>query len=452
MDRYEEDYEEEFESDPRSDKLEVSWSNAPRGGNGMNDDEKIMLEVFTEIDKGNKGYLTRMELQKVIQELTSQHFEMNHIEVLYDEFDKNEDGKIDFPELKTCVKYINGTKKKRRMHSSFDLDELNITGHASQSYGTYESGVEAELTHVLDKVVQKSRRDSTILLKKIAKSIFPVRDILCIQDSNLDNIDESNIDNTINSIHSDGERFHRSTSINFDDLLGGSGSFEESFVAEEVNLYDPEFKAAFLPSEMRCLALVSHNGMKKTMREFVTANKNMLKKFRLTGTNSTMTMLREVFADEPEGTIVFGPACASGPLGGDAELVAHMVGGKIGGIIFFQDPMDSHPHQADIQCLVRQALVHNIVIADTPSSALMVVNCLRQALVGKGRPEMMPSFFFTLQSPSVEAYKAQQKAVVEAQKAQVRRMSQAPPAPGKFMNTRMSMAYPQPAPIEESET
>lgn len=409
----------------------------------MSDDEALMLEVFTELDKGDKGYLTRMELQTVIQELTSQKFDMNHIEVLYDEFDRNEDGKIDYPELKTCLKYINGTKKSRRMNSSFDLDDLNMTSNHGQSGGAYEAGVQAELTSVLDKVVQKSRRDSTILLKKIAKSIFPVRDILCIQDSNLDPIEDA-LNNTINSIYEEGERFHRSTSINFDDLLGDE-SFEHE---EEINLYDPEFKAAFLPSEMRCLALVSHNGMKKTMREFVTANKNTLKKFRLTGTNSTMTMLREVFADEPDGTIVFGPACASGPLGGDAELVAHMVSGKIGGIIFFQDPMDSHPHQADIQCLVRQALVHNIVIADTPSSALMIVNCLRSALIGKGRPELMPSFFFTLQSPSVEAYKAQQKAVVEAQKAQVRRMSQAPPAPRGFSNNpRISMAYP---PIKEN--
>lgn len=412
----------------------------------MSDDEAIMLDVFTELDQGDKGYLTRTEFQKVVHELTSQKFDMNHIEVLYEEFDRNDDGKIDYPELKTCLKYINGTKKRRT--SSYSMD-LNLSDSQDQAWeSAYDSKVEKELTHVLDKVVSKSRHDSTALLKKIAKSIFPVRDILCIQDSNLDTINDA-VNDAVNGIYSEGERFHRSTSINFDDLLDGEDTFDDSLIErEEINLYDPEFKTAFLPSEMRCLALVSHNGMKKTMREYVTANKNTLKKFRLTGTNSTMTMLREVFADEPEGTIVFGPACASGPLGGDAELVAHMVAGKIGGIIFFQDPMDSHPHQADIQCLVRQALVHNIVIADTPSTALMIVNCLRQALVGKGRPELMPSFFFTLQSPSVEAYKAQQKAVVEAQKAQVKRMSQTPPTPRNF--PRMSMAYPE-ATIKENQ-
>jgi len=157
--------------------------------------------------------------------------------------------------------------------------------------------------------------------------------------------------------------------------------------------------------------------MKKNMRKFVETNKNILKKFRLTGTNSTMTMLKEVFKDEPAGTVVHGPACASGPLGGDAELVALLVSGKIGGIFFFQDPMDSHPHRADIDCLCRQALVHNTMMAENPTSGLMMLHCLRSALQGKGRLELIPSFFFSLQSPTVEAYKKQQKSVVDKHKA-----------------------------------
>ena len=101
---------------------------------------------------------------------------------------------------------------------------------------------------------------------------------------------------------------HESRQFDFDPIRVAAD------VAKEQNLLDPDFKAAFPPSDMRCLALVSHNGMKKTMREFVVANKNLLKKFRLTGTNSTMTMLNESFKDEPAGTAMFGPACASGHL------------------------------------------------------------------------------------------------------------------------------------------
>lgn len=265
---------------------------------------------------------------------------------------------------------------------------------------------------VLSKAVKASQQDSNDMLKRIAKEIYPVRDMLCIQDDA--------IFKDMDGEEEDEDNMHRSMALDFNDLFGDEfdswNDFDEEEEKEPVNTMDPDFESAFPASDMRCLALVSHNGMKKTMREFVVANKNLLKKFRLTGTNSTMTMLKEVFKDEPAGSIVYGPSCASGPLGGDAELVAYMVSGKIGGCIFFQDPMSPHPHRADIDCLVRQALVHNVVMAETPSSALMICSTLRQALIGRGKPELMPSFFFSLQSPTVEAYKKQQKAVVDAQK------------------------------------
>ena len=89
---------------------------------------------------------------------------------------------------------------------------------------------------------------------------------------------------------------------------------KESF--DNKNTLDPEFNSVYGSSQMRCLALVSHNGMKESMMKFVIANKNCLKKFRLTGTNSTMTMLKDVF--KGDDSIVFGPSCKSGPLGGDA--------------------------------------------------------------------------------------------------------------------------------------
>jgi len=176
-----------------------------------------------------------------------------------------------------------------------------------------------------------------------------------------------------------------------------------------LNRLDQDFQQAFHPSQMRCLALVSHNEMKATMKKFVLANKTILKKFRLTGTNSTMTMLHEVF--KGDDSVIFGPSCSSGPLGGDAELVALMCADQLGGVIFFQDPMSAHPHQSDIDCLCRQAVVHNTMIASNPTSALMMMTTLRCALK-ENMPELIPSFFFTLQSPSVRAYMKQQNKVI----------------------------------------
>lgn len=182
--------------------------------------------------------------------------------------------------------------------------------------------------------------------------------------------------------------------------------------SSEISHYDDDFDSAFSPDEMFLLALVSHNEMKSTMRRFVISNRNVLKKFRLTGTNSTMTMLREVFGDDPE--VVFGPPCASGPLGGDAELSALMTQGSLGGVIFFQDPMTAHPHQADIESFCRLALVHNTMICHNPATAIAAMDIFRLALKGKGKPELIPSFFFPLMSPSVPAYKHAQQRLIQS--------------------------------------
>jgi methylglyoxal synthase len=176
-----------------------------------------------------------------------------------------------------------------------------------------------------------------------------------------------------------------------------------------VNL-DPDFKSHFRPEDMRCLALVAHNHMKPSIKQFVLANKNLLKKFRLTGTNTTMTMLREVFGDDPD--VAYGPTCTSGPLGGDAELVAVMCVENLGGCVFFQDPMSAHPHSADIECLNRQANVHNVLMMPNPTTAHACMTSLRYALM-KGRAERIPSFFRTLESPSVSEYKHRQAEVIK---------------------------------------
>ena len=78
-------------------------------------------------------------------------------------------------------------------------------------------------------------------------------------------------------------------------------------------------------------------------------------------TNTTMTMCRNVFGEDNE-EVVYGPTFTSGPLGGDAQLSALMCLEDLGGIIFFIDPLSAHPHQPDIDSLVRLANVHNIML------------------------------------------------------------------------------------------
>ena len=193
---------------------------------------------------------------------------------------------------------------------------------------------------------------------------------------------------------------------------GKSPAFDDSCYDHENNLDDVEFDSIFAPEEMRCLALVAHNHMKPAMREFVEKNKNVLKKFRLTGTNTTMIMLREVFGDD-DPDVRYGPTCQSGPLGGDAELVALMVMEELGGMIFLQDPMDAHPHRADIDCLNRQANVHDIVQASNPASAYGMMGMFRMALRAGDRG-LLASFFETEYSPSVLESKRREREMKSA--------------------------------------
>jgi len=192
-----------------------------------------------------------------------------------------------------------------------------------------------------------------------------------------------------------------------DDL---SDDDEEKDVVFEDDL-DPSFESCYTPDEMRYVALVAHTHMKEPMRKFAIANKNLLRKFRLTGSRLTMEMLHDVYGDDPE--ICYGPIHSSGPIGGNAELVGQMCTEKIGACIFFQDPMSAHPHVADVECLLRQSNVHNIIMMPNPSSAYACMTTLRLALEG-GRAELIPSFFETLVSPSVDEYRMDQAAVLKS--------------------------------------
>ena len=171
------------------------------------------------------------------------------------------------------------------------------------------------------------------------------------------------------------------------------------------NMIEP-FQSTFKPNEMRCLALVAHNNMKPLMKEFVEQRKGLLKNFRLTGTKTTIAMLTSVFEDDKE--VVYGPCFNSGPLGGDAEVCALMCQEDLGGVLFFMDPLQFHPHLCDIETLIRLSNVHNVLLATNRTSAIALCKVLEVAL-REGRKDLIPSFFYTLESTGVTRYKEQQQ-------------------------------------------
>ena len=117
---------------------------------------------------------------------------------------------------------------------------------------------------------------------------------------------------------------------------------------------------------MNVLALIAHDGKKADMVAWATYNRQALVGYRLVATASTAKLLREKVGLEVE-------AVQPGPLGGDAQIGARVVEGQVDGVIFLVDPLDKHPHDPDIQALMRLCNVHNVPLATNIATADAII-------------------------------------------------------------------------------
>ena len=109
------------------------------------------------------------------------------------------------------------------------------------------------------------------------------------------------------------------------------------------------------------IAMIAHDGKKADMVSFLLKNKDLFANSELSATSTTGIFL------EKAGFKV--RKYLSGPLGGDAQIAAKVAMGELDFVFFFRDPLYRHPHEPDVQMLMRLCDVHNIPLATNPAAA-----------------------------------------------------------------------------------
>ncbi len=128
-----------------------------------------------------------------------------------------------------------------------------------------------------------------------------------------------------------------------------------------------EEKRTHIMAAQKNIALIAHDNMKPEIIDWCRQNKKSLEHHFLFGTGTTAKVISEITGLPVRGF-------NSGPLGGDQQIGARIVDGKIDLVIFFSDPLTAQPHDPDVKALLRIAQVYDIPIANNRATADFIIN------------------------------------------------------------------------------
>jgi methylglyoxal synthase len=123
-------------------------------------------------------------------------------------------------------------------------------------------------------------------------------------------------------------------------------------------------------TDRKTIALISHDGKKAEMVAFAMQNKEVLSHYDLVATSTTGGLVAQKTGLPVRRML-------SGPHGGDAQIAAMVAEGKISAVFFFVDPLGKHPHDPDIQGLLRICNVHNVPLATNEATAEYIISAQR---------------------------------------------------------------------------
>ena len=122
----------------------------------------------------------------------------------------------------------------------------------------------------------------------------------------------------------------------------------------------------FTLGKKKNIALIAHDNEKQSLISWCKEHRSTLEKHDLCGTGTTARMITDQTGLPVKGY-------NSGPLGGDQQIGAKIVEGKIDLVIFFSDPLTAQPHDPDVKALLRIAQVYDIPIANTRATADFII-------------------------------------------------------------------------------
>ncbi|MGI6402719.1 MAG: methylglyoxal synthase [Oscillospiraceae bacterium] len=126
-----------------------------------------------------------------------------------------------------------------------------------------------------------------------------------------------------------------------------------------------DFITLSIPAK-KSIALIAHDNKKQELIEWCLLHKDILANHNLSGTGTTAMMITRM-----TGLTVKG--YNSGPLGGDQQIGAKIVEGRIDFVIFFSDPLTAQPHDPDVKALLRIAQLYDVPIATNRATAEFMI-------------------------------------------------------------------------------
>ncbi len=119
------------------------------------------------------------------------------------------------------------------------------------------------------------------------------------------------------------------------------------------------------------IAIIAHDGRKADMVGFIKDYQDFLRDRKIhviaTGTTGSHVERAGIEVEKME----------SGPLGGDAQIASRITEGLVDMVVFFRDPLGKHPHEPDVNMLMRISDVKNVPLATNLAAARLFFKALK---------------------------------------------------------------------------